>query len=45
MFSVSQYSNYGTSDALASSGSGSLPQQALHEWLSFGVRASFDTSP
>jgi outer membrane protein len=45
MFSVGQYSNYSGSDAAAGAGSGSLPQQALHEWLSFGVRATFDASP
>lgn len=44
MLSFGEYSTCGTSGA-ASSLNCNISQTALHEWLSFGVRASFDTSP
>jgi outer membrane protein len=45
MLSVGEYSGCGFSDAAASLGSCTVPQTALHEWFSFGVRAAFDSSP
>ncbi len=45
MFSVGQYSDCGLSGAASALGSCSVPQTAFHEWLTFGVRAAFDTSP
>jgi hypothetical protein len=42
MLSVGEYSGCGFSDAATALGNCSVPQTALHEWFSFGVRAAFD---
>jgi outer membrane protein len=43
LFSLGEYSSCGFSDAATALGTCSVPQTALHQWLSFGLRATFDT--
>jgi len=42
MFSLGEYSNCSFSGGLSSAGSCSIPNTAMHEWLSFGIRGAYD---
>ncbi len=42
MLSLGQYDSYSYSGAAASLGNGDFQNKALHEWLTFGVRGTYD---
>jgi hypothetical protein len=42
MFSVDQFSGCSYGGVAASQGNCSIPQQAIHEWLTLGVRGAYD---
>src|SRR5271166_5574610 len=42
MFSLGQYSSCSESSGGMSAGSCTIPQQAMHEWLTIGVRGTYD---
>jgi hypothetical protein len=42
MLSLGQYDSYSFSGSQGASTSGDVPSKALHEWLTFGVRGTYD---
>jgi hypothetical protein len=45
MFSLGEYGNCSYSGALGASGTCTIPQTAIHEWLTLGVRGEYDINP